>query len=409
MMRRFFLFNPTNEMAIANGQVSYMPPAHLKQFENDLAALPWLMANENDIILVPEGKMESLSHLAQYDLKLPRLISGPEDINNEGINELWPEPWGWSPAVYRSFKPFNDFIDSSWQTHPFNKWDENHKQLLSRETGYELLKTIKNIKTASPGDFDLIFLPEAPMVIDHEADLSKILESMAPPAVIKTPFSASGRGLYRIRNSQDNPEKSPWVKGMLKRQGKVYIEKMLCKVQDVSFQFMLSEKEINYCGHNFFYADPSGQFAGCAIGEPVINSQILADKTVLETAIEQASTLLGRGLKKMNLSHNYWGPAGVDGIFFKHSDGRLLLQPCLEINLRHNMGMANIFFKKKLHPEAIGSWQTGLFQKEEWKKFCHEKKKSMPVILCDGKIRHGFLPFVSPENPQLFGAWLTLK
>ncbi|MBZ4677162.1 MAG: hypothetical protein JG782_1782, partial [Anaerophaga sp.] len=48
MVSKLFLFNPTNELAIANGQVSYMPPANLRRFENDLASLPWILSDEDD-------------------------------------------------------------------------------------------------------------------------------------------------------------------------------------------------------------------------------------------------------------------------------------------------------------------------------------------------------------------------
>lgn len=409
MVRRLFLFNPTNEMAIANGHVSYMPPALLKQFEIDLAAFPWIMANENDFILVPEEKKNSLNHLNRFELTLPRLISKPEDIQREEIKNLWLEPWGWSPAVYRCINPFLGFVHRQWQTHPFKQWESYHKHLLSRETGYQLLKNITEIKNQSPNDYDLIHLTESPIVIDQQNDLDLILKQISAPAIVKTPFSASGRGLYRIRTKQDDPSESPWVRGMLRRQGKIYIEKMLPKIQDVSFQFMLSNSKIKYCGHNFFYADASGQFAGCAIGEPNAQSKIFEDKTMLKTALNQASVLIKAGLNQMKLNQRYVGPAGVDGIFFKHHDGRILLQPCLEINLRHNMGMANIFFKKKLHPEARGIWKTGLFKKNEWQKFCEEHFAKAPLIVSDGKIRHGFLPFVTPEANNGFGAWLMLE
>ncbi|WP_462318594.1 hypothetical protein [Marinilabilia sp.] len=409
MVRRLFLFNPTNEMAISNGQVSYMPPAQLKQFEKDLAALPWLMADENDFILVPEEKKGCLSHLTEYGLPLPRLISKPEDIQNEGIDNLWFEPWGWSPAVYRFLNPFLKFAHSKWSEHPFSNWKNHHKHLLSRDTGYQLLEVITKIKSQSPNDYDLIHLPDAPMVVDQEKDLDLVLKHMAPPSVVKTPFSAAGRGLFRIRTKEDDPAQSPWVKGMLKRQGKIYIEKMLPKIQDVSFQFWLSENSIRYCGHNFFYADPSGQFAGCAIGPPDDKSRLFKEDAILNKALKQASILLETGLKQMNLNQKYIGPAGIDGIFFRNFDGRTLLQPCLEINLRHNMGMVNIFFKKKLHPKAIGIWKTGLFRQNEWMKFCREKSEKAPLKVSDGQISHGFLPFVAPDNSNKFGAWLMLE
>ena len=47
-----YLFNPTCEYAIANGNVSWQPNKLLSQMETDLGSLPLFFAQPNDIVLV---------------------------------------------------------------------------------------------------------------------------------------------------------------------------------------------------------------------------------------------------------------------------------------------------------------------------------------------------------------------
>lgn len=409
MKSRLFYFNPTNEMAIANGQVSYMPPRHLHHFEMDLAALPWILSTKDDFILVKKKEGNSLEHLTPYGWELPTMISAPEDLPEQARDKLWFSPWGWSPAVYRHFREFIPLAHPSWISHPFAQWRKTLTELLSRDTGYQLLQSISEIKKEDSLSYSLISLPQLPLEIMKEENLPDILKKHSPPLIIKTPFSASGRGLFRIRSTGDAPEKSPWVKGMLKRQGKVYVERMLNKIQDISFQFHLCEDKISFLGYNYFYADPSGQFAGCAIGKPDVDSTLFRDENRIKEAIQQATVLLKKGLKKINLHKKYTGPAGIDGIFFENEQGALRLQPCLEINMRYNMGYANVLFKPKLHPEAKGKWKTGVFTHGEWPMFCQQETETNPPVTSDGKLLKGFVPFVDPSADKLFGAWLTLK
>jgi hypothetical protein len=408
MTSRLFLFNPTNEMAIANGQVSYMPPAHLQQFESDLASLPWIMGEEHDYILVKNRSGNSLSHLQDLGFKPPTLVQSPEDLPPRDETQLLFAPWGWSPAVYRLFKPFNHLASIKWKNSPMAAWQKNRQLIMSRETGYHLLRLIRQLKNNNPNDYPHIFLPDMPLVIKQQEDLHKIIQEHPIPSIIKTPWSASGRGLFRIRNQGDDPAKSRWVHGVLKKQGKIYIEKMLNKVQDVSFQFMIKENETEYLGHNFFYTDPSGQFAGCAVGKPENHHPLFRDTTIIKDAILQAKNLIQHALEIIKLNTQYLGPAGVDGIFFEDKKGQLKLQPCLEINLRSNMGLANILLRRKIHQDAKGIWKTGVFKSGEWQQFCQNSTKTNPPFLKNGRISHGFVPMVAPRTEKKFGAWLDL-
>lgn len=238
MYSRLFFFNPTNEMAIANGEVSYMPPRHLHHFEMDMAALPWLLGNEKDYILVRQKGGNSIQHLEPFNWNLPTLVSSPEEISSKDRHNLWFSPWGWSPAVYRHFKPWMSFSHPEWSLHPFAIWQKDLANILSRATSYQLLKKIYDIKKANRSAYPLITIPDLPMEILDEKNLSTILTELSPPLIVKTPFSASGRGLFRIRTEEDAPEKSPWIKGMLKNRERYMLKRCLKKFRMYLFNFI---------------------------------------------------------------------------------------------------------------------------------------------------------------------------
>ncbi|MFO8001404.1 MAG: hypothetical protein R6U46_09175 [Marinilabilia sp.] len=409
MYSRLFLFNPTNEMAIANGQVSYMPPRHLFNFEKDLATLPWIFGTKNDFVLIPEKAGHSLEFLNDHGWDIPNPVSGPGDIPEWARGNLVFEPWGWSPAVYRQFRPFYEMVHPGWHNHPFSSWEKAHATILSRDTGYSLLNTISVFWKQSPDEYPLLYLPGQPLVVYHQKELASVMKQCTPPLLVKTPWSASGRGLFRIRDNNDDPSRSPWVKGMLQRQGKIYIEKTLDKIQDVSFQFFIEKGRIQYLGHNFFYADQTGQFSGCAVGPPVNEHPLFQDQGKIDEAVRQGAHLVKKGLENLSPELNYTGPAGVDGIFFRDENNQLKLQPCLEINLRYNMGLANIYLKRFIHPDARGIWKTGAFNQINWEAFCHQRKQENPPQLMKGKLRRGFLPLISPVGNKNFGVWLETE
>ncbi len=411
MKPRLFLYNPTCEMAIANGQVSYMPPRNLALFEYDMASFPFVFGNSNDFILVPNREDHTLAHLEEIGWEIPSLVVTPEDLPSDVCEGLELHPWGWSPAVYSRFSLFMPYLDAAWPRSPFYSWNADLAFLLSRGTGYRFLETLRALYEADEKSYSLLELPDKPIILKNESDLQRIVQTFSLPAVIKTPWSASGRGLYRIRNVADDPGKSPWVKGMLRRQKKLYVEAWQDKVQDVSFHFWLHPHHIEFLGHNFFYTEPSGQFAGCAIGYPQNLFTLPGDQKRVGEALDQAAHLLAAGLQTLQLNHEYTGPLGVDALFFSYPErgGEVLLNPCVETNLRYTMGLANVLLKRRLNPKSTGMLKTGVFAQNGWSEFCSENSRHNPPVIEKGVLKRGFLPLVSPYVEKQFGAWLRVE
>jgi len=122
----------------------------------------------------------------------------------------------------------------------------------------------------------------------------------------------------------------------------------------VSFHFMAEAEKIIFLGAVFFETDQKGQFLGCYLRFPERED---IDNALIAEACSQTSELLLKTLQETEINKKYQGPLGIDAIFFENGDGSLKINPCIEINLKHTMGLLNIFIREKIHPEKDGKWK----------------------------------------------------
>lgn len=398
MVRRLFYFNPTCEMAIVNGQTSYMPPQNLRGFEEDLECIPLWLAGTNDFVLLRNKLSDSYQeYLEDLNIKHPCFILSREDIGEQLISEL--HPWGWSPAVHEKLKEFKANMESGWSDHPMSSWKKSHSFLLSRLTG---LKIIEEIFNNSFIDYDKILIPQKPVVLRSLEEIQDLNAVISPPSLLKTPWSASGRGLFKIRDEKEEAVTNQWLTAKLRQQKFLLAEPFLNKILDISFHYIIDKDGYHFLGTTFFKTDNKGRFTGCYTHSP--DSKQL-DISLFETAILQARQLLINALENLKLKDVYNGPLGIDGLFFIHSDGKIYLHPCIEVNLRYTMGLLNLNLKKHLHPESKGEWSIVSISHNEWKDLSATNK----VIITDAYIAEGAVALTPAPKKSGFMAILNIK
>ena len=84
-MSVLYLFNPENDLALANGGKNYTPPPLARTIARDLSTLPlWYATEGENIICLPSlGYGDSIASL-------------PDDVSAY-------RPWGWSPEIVHRF------------------------------------------------------------------------------------------------------------------------------------------------------------------------------------------------------------------------------------------------------------------------------------------------------------------
>ncbi|HKL72266.1 MAG TPA: hypothetical protein VJ855_06375, partial [Marinilabiliaceae bacterium] len=383
---------------IANGSATYTPPKHLEKFRNDLSILPIYFGDAQDIVLI-DGAVPRhfLEGLEGRGWNLPMVINRPEDIPTDLLPIKKLSPWGWSPAIIRRMQSFTTLLGESNETLQIATWNEELKVMMSRLTGQKLSQMLKSTLLSE----EYISIPEVALRVDNMSQLINMEREMTTPILLKTPWSASGRGLFKIRSRDENVVESNWIKSKFKQQGFLMAEPFLNKIQDLSFHFKKEGGRVVFLGTTFFKSESDGRFMGCYIGFPELE---VFNDFPLQEVIEQASNLLHNSLCDLKEIEDYNGYIGVDAMFFFDDQDVVKLHPCIEVNLRYTMGLLNLFLRKRVHPDATGFWNIIAVDEFEASTFLPADN----LVFKNGLLASGKLPLTPPPKQGGFMSVLTV-
>lgn len=400
-----YIFNATSEMAISNGTVSFMPNRILTRFEQDLDLLPICYADSDDVILVnqiPDTKF--LESLHNVGIDTPRFELFPQALTKQAFlkeEKSHLRPWGWSPRIHHQLAPFKSQCSQSYTNQPNANWKIEHKELYSRKLALECLEHITN---NSPSD-KYISKDIFPVICTKQSQVEE-LQQKWQQIVIKSPWSSSGRGLQVLRKAFINKSVEQALGGVLKSQGYVMVEALVNKQLDFSVQFFSNGKgQLEFLGFGFFDTNDNGQYQANFIGyTPKLFNQSLSKEDQENLVIE-----INAALKEHRIANDYCGYLGVDCMLFLDTKGQMKVQPCLEINLRYNMGTIAIKLNPYIHRESKGTFNIYADAKSDFVSFSEEMTQKHPFEIKDGKWFKGYLPLTSPNQDKLFGAYVFLE
>ena len=400
-MTKIFTYNPTGEMAVANGMVSYMPPKNLRKFENDLAFLPSYFASDGDVVITP--MLPDDCFLSQWQqLGLSKCIYHP-DFDLPKTKDLNICPWSWNPAIHHRVKNLRNFCSESFKQSPNFLWKDKNKLFFSRKTTNRIQNVLNKCTTNHP----FISVPYPAIDIDNMADFDTWIEKQRA-VILKMPWSSSGRGIHVVNPNRNLGINYPWIQGALKQQGFLTAEPLLNKVFDFSFQLEIKRNgDVKLLGYSYFINDEKGHFVGGNINWPHEDSDMA--RFLSSGKLQTTAGILIEAIKTV-APHNYYeGPIGVDAIVFKNKNGDMKIHPCVDINWRYNMGMINISLPKFVDSGSIGFWKISSFAPGGWKTFVETQKKEKPLTISNNKITSGFIELTPPNEDAIFGAWMEIQ
>lgn len=285
------LFNCSNDMALAAHVRQYVPPKRIQQMEADLA----------DLARVWEGTR----------------FAGP---------------WGWSLATKQRYRQ----MGVAGELLPSDEWLEEVRRLSSREFACEYVKELlEEMKDERLLGEEMAFCKDVSTVNSQQSIVNS-------PLIFKSPWSSSGRGVFVGRWNDARTQAR--LQGFLSSQGGFVVDRFYeDKVLDFAMEFFVHEDHTaEFLGYSVFQTGESG-----AYGYNYVESQ-----EELLRRIDVDAALLHRliAYHKEHLAQTaYHGPVGID--MLKTADGSI--HPCIEINLRLNMGILALL----LH-EQYGSGAT---------------------------------------------------
>ena len=307
------IFNPETDYALASGKLQYTPPKKVRTLRKQLYALPVIFAKPGDVILALDDDVDREDIYRQLCC-----LRGVKVITLGQLKGLHPQnisPWGWNAALC------NTLLRNGFE-----------ETLMPTKAEIELIRNLSHRRNTIPflQTFKEYDIGEMPCELKSMEEFDEWL-GRHPDGYLKSPWSSSGRGVLRIAGQSPETVRR-WAGGSIRTQGSVMAEQAWNRTLDFASEWeMTAEGKAIFKGLSIFETNENGRYIyNISDSTEALLARISQVAPAVEEALFQAqSRALAKVLK------GYVGPVGIDMLADK--DGRI--NPCVEINLRHTMGM----------------------------------------------------------------------
>ena len=324
---------------------------------------------------------------------LRRNIGKDHEFLSLAKNKLF--PWGWSPTAHKLFSPIKKSCSHDFQQSPVFSWLPEHKKITSRKFAVGILKQLQ-----SATQFEYLLPQEfAPKICKNKNDFESAINKWGK-VMIKAPWSSSGRGLQKITKPEIHPKVWEKILGIVNEQEYALTEPYLNKVLDVAQLFEIKNGKVKYLGISYFSTDKNGQYLGNYLnGLPVnIDKQILDFAKFATTEICEP---LREAIEASKMANYYEGPFGVDILVYSDKNNLLKINPCLEINVRHTMGLLALQLEKFVNQNRKGMFKIFFQPGKSFYTFSNEMTEKYPLQIRNKKIDSGFFALTEPHPDSL--------
>ncbi len=379
-------FNPENDLALAQGGSNYNPPQSAITLARDLSILPLWFAGDDDVVLVrrdvpADWLRDILSSLGVRAQWLPF-----SEWKRHSSEDDCLVPWGWNASLLREW--------NSVSKRKIEMDVDALRTLSHRRFSIEVLTELEHYSLLRPA-----FVK--PVECFSLEEIRSFVESY-PKCVLKAPWSCSGKGLRWTDGAWDDMT-SAWCANILKRQRSVVCEVALDKVADFAMEFFSNGENVSFAGYSLFSADDSGTYRSNFL---LSNDGIVRrlSECMDVSSFPQVAECLEAFFSR-KVSPLYKGYFGVDMLIAK-AGGECFLNPCVEVNLRMNMGVVSrVITDRFLAPSSSGEYIILANRtSEELLRMFDLLERENPLVICDGKVVSGFLPLTYVDGQTHYAA-----
>lgn len=331
------VFNPEHDWSLAQGRVGGTPPRAAVCLANDLAFLPALMADDGDYVLVPDADLAHHGWQQWEPNNDVHFVETSQQLSELSIDGV--VPWGWDARVIRLL--LQQGINPA---------------LLPTHEQIDQIRLLSHRRQAQQVLSQLLNTIDSPLLVGESRECATMAEVQSivacyGDAVVKVPWSSSGRGVMLCRSGQLTDRQQRRVANVLTEQGTVMCEPFYQCVCDLAMEFTAEvDGSITYDGLSIF-STTGAQYGGNLLATESCKEQWLA-RFIPLTLIEEVRMQLQHVLAAA-LCENYQGPLGVDMMVVEDKcitkDAKhWALHPCVEINLRCTMGHVALALERRM-------------------------------------------------------------
>ncbi|MDR1918236.1 MAG: hypothetical protein LBQ65_01155 [Tannerellaceae bacterium] len=338
-------YNPGHETAVWQDTTNYTPPLNVRKMTTDLAFLPAWYAQEGDYVWIDgQSPLPLTAWLPEgiRPLGLP-LTRRELEAKAASLPPMVAEPWGLSPHSLQLFQALKQAYGLSLD---IPVWKREYTALTSRQTAAACLEEIGRLLPDEQ-------IPRPPVFFSDMEELETCLLRQTGAWLLKAPYSSSGRGLLWLTGNRLSENDRKRAGGILRKQGLLSVEQALDKVLDFALEFHADGKGgLRYEGISRFETNSRGAYKGNQL-----RAQASLEEELLSYAGADSLCRIRQALAqtlRLSFAGLYTGYLGVDMLVYK-KEAAFAIHPCIEINLRHTMGMAALrIYEHYLDPDAEG-------------------------------------------------------
>lgn len=385
-----FVFNPENDLALANNQWHFIAPASARKMRLDLETLPVWWTGRGDRVWV-----------SRHPQHAPFVTLGLDDrfvVGLEQETSCHPAPWGWSPLMRSQF--LRGGMDEALL--PDEAWMAVYRQHAGRGFAVSVLERLR-ASAAAHAEWSGSLCGRSFYCTD--TDQIDALFRQYPRTILKAPWSGSGKGL-RLGQPELRPPLTGWCARQIREQGGVVVEPLYNKVCDFACEFTVDRQgQVAYEGLSVFATTHQGAYAGNWLASEADKERFLR-KWLPEGLLEWVRAGLTEIFREA-LGGFYCGPLGVDMMVCASEDGTFRLHPCVEINLRMTMGMVALRLQSWLVDGVQGRFYIDFAADSgELDRRAQEDAAQRPPRFRDGKLAEGCLPLTPVSAGTCYRACL---
>ncbi len=405
MSASLYLFNPDNDLALANNSPNYQAPQSARQMADDLCTLSAWFAGVGDSVMVSsiadaewwqrQETADLLTDIHWHSFRMPPFVG-----------EL--KPWGWNLALVKRLRQWGveeTFLPGAVQMETFRRLSSREQavkmlsqfvassRLCGESSCVRAAKPLPDIDSSSSslcGQFSSSFCGKSFFC----TELSQVepLVCRWEETLLKAPYSGSGKGLRQGRGAW-TPVLANWCSRVMRAQGGVVVEPLYNKVEDFAMEFLVEGDEVSFVGYSLFRTDGNGAYKGNLLAtDAEIESRLsrYVDVEALHALRCEWAVLL----RKWLFGVGYRGYLGIDMMVCRFAEAPIYrIHPCVEINLRMNMGVvARLFHDRFVKDGRMGTFSVEYWQDAEALRTDHQRQKTdSPLVVSDGRILSGYL------------------
>ncbi|WP_303330287.1 hypothetical protein [Bacteroides acidifaciens] len=390
--KALYLFNPEHDLALASGEANYMAPASARRMASELALLPMWYAEEGSAVLAPSA------YNLDYVKKIQELLGLSVDLITEPELAIEPDldirPWGWDVALRKRLSVLGVdevLLPSMGQLNDLREYSHRSKAVA-------LLPELQ-LNECFCGESYYLKTPE---------EWKRFVEGRKE-CLLKAPLSGSGKGLNWCKGIFTSFI-SGWCTRVAASQGGVIAEPIYNKVEDFAMEFYSDGAgELTFVGYSLFHTGKSGMYEGNRLLSNGAIRKQLAQYVPLEALMDLENCLKYR-LSAL-VGTVYKGYLGVDMMICRFPENEkpvFRIHPCVEINLRMNMGViARFLHDRYVRPGSTGRFVIDYHPSEGEALQEHERMSATyPLESREGRVYSGYLPLVPVHKRSCYRAWI---